>query len=126
MLLLLELSGQTYMKHNMRKMDMVAERIVTSMEELQGYTEEQKVCMIGTMEAGNYPELYPELRESLHWVTPYYRTVWETFDGCQNGWKAYMTQYMGKKYSTCTWNEYQNLISSDEYSKMNDFRKKTV
>lgn len=121
MLLLLELSGQTYMKHNMRKMQHVAGTIVDRIEELVDQSGSYKLCIVGNMEEGNYPEQYPKLRESLHWVTASYKTVWDTLGGWQNCWISYMNQYMGKGFLICSNEDYQTVLASSKLAQMQNF-----
>lgn len=118
MLLYLELGGQSYMQHNMLKTYNVAMQIEKRVEQ---YTENGRICIIGNMEDGNYPECYPELAESQHWVTASYKTIWTDFNGCQNCWLRFMEQYLGKTYSMCSLAEYYDIISTPEYQSMEMF-----
>lgn len=61
MLTVLKLGGQPYLKHNMLKTNYVAEQMLNDIREYDGDT----ICIIGCMEDGNYPEVYPELREPI-------------------------------------------------------------
>lgn len=69
MLLILELSGQTYMKHHMNKTRAVASMMVNEIEEAVDQSSNYKICIIGTMESGHYPEVYESLRYSIQWTS---------------------------------------------------------
>lgn len=119
MLLQLELGGQSYMKYNMLKTYHVAGQIE---ERANGYGKAAaKLCVIGSMESGNYPDNYSELAESQHWVSAGYKTIWSDYDGCQHCWHEFMKQYLGKAYDMCSKEEYIDITQSPEYSAMGIF-----
>lgn len=121
MLLQLELEGQVYTKHNMMKTYHVASRIE---ETVNTYGENAKyLCIIGNMESGNYPENYPELADSQHWVTAGHKTIWADFNGCQSCWHEFMKQYLGKSYTMCSKEQYDAIIETPEYLAMGIFPK---
>ena len=119
MLLWLELGGQTYMKYNMLKTYNVSRKIEEKMD-LFGKNAE-KLCIVGNMESGNYPEIYPELAESQHWVTAGYKLIWQDFNGCQTCWCEFMKQYLGKTYDMCSKDQYDEIITTPEYTAMGIF-----
>lgn len=121
MLLLLELSGQAYMKHHKNKIETVAYMVMDEIEEQVDHSERYKLCFIGNMEDGNYPEVYEDLRSSVHWTIAYYKTVWETVDGTQNCWTKYLSHYLGKKYQMCSQAEYDVITKSKGYTNMQNF-----
>ena len=90
------------MIYNANKMKVVADEMVTKIENVVDNSSGYKVCIIGTMENGNYPDAYMEIRESIRWTTPYYRIVWESYDGTQNCWKNYILNNAGKNYEMCS------------------------
>lgn len=118
MLLGLELGGQSYMQYNLLKTYNVAGQIERSVDQ---YTQTGKICIIGNMEDGNYPDCYPKLAESQHWLTASYKTIWSDFNGCQNCWLRFMEQYLGRTYGMCSMDEYHNIISTPEYLSMGIF-----
>lgn len=118
MLLHLELDGQSYMKHNMLKTYHVASQIS---EKLAQYDDFDKICIIGNMEGGNYPELYPKLAQSQHWVSAGYKTIWTTYDGCQSCWVNFIKQYLGVEYIACSIDDYRAIKETAEYSAMKTF-----
>lgn len=121
MLLMLELSSQTYMKHHMNKTETVALMMMNEIEEVTDNNCSYKICVVGTMEDGNYPEIYEALRSSVQWTTAYHKTIWTTFDGTQSCWANYMSHYLGKTYSICSYEEYNKVLQSAEYSSMQNF-----
>lgn len=121
MLLTLELSGQSYMKHYMAKTDFVAHQMINSIEEKVDNSSQYELCIVGNMEDGNFPEQYPELYESLHWLTPSYRTVWSDFNATQGCWMSYFKQFTGKTYSSCDYEDYQKIAESGILDKMDNF-----
>lgn len=121
MLLNLELAGQSYMKHYMQKTDFVAYQMVNAIEAKVDNSSQYQLCIIGNMEEGNFPEQYPELYESLHWLTPSYRTIWSDFNATQGCWMSYFKQFIGKDYNSCDYGEYQKIIESGVLNKMGNF-----
>lgn len=121
MLLTMELMGQSYMQHNMYKTNFVASQIIAGIEEAVDESTQYKLCIIGNMENGNYPEQYPQLKESLHWLSPYYKTIWPTYSGTQNGWNSYFKQFCGKSYNICSWDEYQTIVQTGLPAQMSNF-----
>lgn len=118
MLLCLELGGQSYMQYNLLKTYNVAGQIERSVDQ---YTQTGKICIIGNMEDGNYPDCYPGLAESQHWLTAGYKAIWTDFYGCQNCWLRFMEQYLGRTYGMCSLDEYHTIISTPEYLSMGTF-----
>lgn len=119
MLLQLELGGQAYIKHNMLKTYHVASQI----EERAGRygSAEKRLCIIGDMERGNYPENYPELAKSQQWVTAGHRIIWSDFNGSQSCWHEFIKQYLGKDYTMCTKVQYDAILETPEYLAMSFF-----
>lgn len=118
MLLTMESQGQVYQKHNMEKTYYVACQMVDEIEKIGG---EHKICIVGEMENGNYPELYPELQESLKWLTASKGTIWKNYAGAQNGWNMFMKQYIGKSYSICKSTKYDDIKTTTEFQGMTNF-----
>ena len=121
MLLMLELSSQTYMKHHLNKTETVALSMMNEIETVTDNSRSHKICVIGTMEDGNYPEIYEALRSSVQWTTAYHKTIWTTFDGTQSCWVNYISHYLGQTYSMCSYEEYNKILQSAEYSSMQNF-----
>lgn len=119
MLLQLELGGQTYMKHNMLKTYNVAHQMEARANQY-GY-KAKNLLVIGNMESGNYPETYLELAKSQQWVTASHRTIWEDYNGTQEGWHHFIYQYMGKYYGICSRDQYNDIIETSEYLDMKTF-----
>lgn len=117
----LVLDGQTYMKHCMDKTQYVAYEISHAIMENISYGSETQVCIIGKMEDGNFPELYPELRESVHWTTPSYGTIWNNFDAWQKGWTRYMKQFLGIQYQIVSIEDIDKIVASEKYGEMTIF-----
>ena len=95
--------------------------IVDEIEELVDNSSNYRICFVGTMENGNFPEIYPELSYSVQWTTASYKTVWNSFGGRQNCWIKYMAHYLGKRYNSCSQSDYDRIIQSEEYSTMQNF-----
>lgn len=66
-------------------------------------------------------ENYPELAESQHWVTAGYKMIWQDFNGCQTCWCEFMKQYLGKTYDMCSKDQYDEIITTPEYTAMEIF-----
>lgn len=121
MLVILELSGQAYIKHHMNKTGAVAAMMVNEIEEVVDNSANYRLCIIGMMENGNYPEIYDGLRYSTHWTSANHKTIWRDFNGAQQGWVHYISHYLGKEYSVCSGEEYQRILQSKEYAEMVNF-----
>lgn len=121
MLLVLELSGQAYMKHHMDKTQAVALMMMSEIEEVVEQSANYRICIVGTMENGNYPEIYEPLRNGIRWTTAYHKTMWTSFSGSQNGWSSYLSHYLGKQYRICSQADYDRVLASAEYAQMQNF-----
>jgi hypothetical protein len=119
MLLVMELQGQIYQKKYMDKTYAVAQNIIFEINKFDC----NKLCIIGTMENGNYPEQYPELKESLHWLTASYGTIWTDYNGTQGCWQHFISNYGGADYCVCSIDEYKNIVETQEYKDMTTFPK---
>ncbi|MCM1561881.1 MAG: hypothetical protein NC123_20480, partial [Butyrivibrio sp.] len=119
MLLWLELGGQTYIKYNMLKTYNVARQIEERTVPYEKTT--TKLCIVGNMESGNYPEGYPKLSDSQHWLSASHKIIWQDYNGCQNCWQAFMKQYLGKTYEMCTREQYDHIAATPEYLAMGIF-----
>ena len=102
-------------------MDYLAKSITYDIEKQVDNSNEYVICFVGQVEKGNYPEVYPELLDSLHWVTASYGTVWDDFLGTQECWKAYIKQYTGKQYKRCSEEDYEEIIKSEFFHNMNNY-----
>ena len=121
MLLMLELSGQVYMKHHMNKTQALACMIVDEIEELVDNSSEYQVCFVGNMEDGNFPEVYPDLSYSTQWTTASYKTIWNSYVGQQCCWIAYLSHYLGKNYNICPQADFESIRNTEEYATMQNF-----
>ena len=115
------LSVQTYQKYRMNKMDYLAKNIVDTIEDKIDYSDNYKLCFIGEAEKGNYPELYPELLEKLHWTTASYGTVWSGYMGTHSTWIQYIQQYTGRIYEKCLEEDYNEIRESNFIKDMDNY-----
>ncbi len=109
MLLVLELAGQTYIKHYMKKTNMVASLMVKEIEDVVDNSDEYRLCIAGIMESGNFPDLYPQIQRSIHWTSAYQKTIWVDYSGAQRCWCGWLADYCGKFYSMCGIDVYEQL-----------------
>lgn len=112
------ISMQSYAKTCKNKYDYLVKEIAHTIS-LNG--KEHALCFVGKVENGNYPELYPELKESLHWTTASCGMIWDTFSGRQSCWRQYLKQYTGRQYDGCNSKEYDDIINSAEFKTMNNY-----
>lgn len=115
------LSMQTYHKTCMNRMDFLAKEIAMDIEDMVDDSGKYTLCFAGKVEDGNYPELYPQLRECVQWTTASYGIVWDTFGGTQKCWIRYMKQYTGKEYEDCGIQEYEMVTQSEFFKEMNNY-----
>lgn len=114
------LDGQSYMKYMMNKTDNVANEIVSKITDISGWNT-KKVCIAGCMEDGNYPNDYPELKSSVMWLPQSYGTFWPGYDPVQFGYRQYIRDHIGIKYSTAEENLYKSIKNTDEFKQMSSF-----
>lgn len=111
------LDGQSYMKYMMNKTDTVANEIVSKITDISGWNT-KKVCMAGCVEDGNYPNDYPELKSSVEWLPQSRGTLWTGYDPIQNGYRQYIRDHGGIKYSTAEECVYESIKNTDEFKQM--------
>lgn len=106
---------QVYQKTCLRKMHYVASNIAEELEKYLYDGKKYEVCVIGSMESGNYPELYPELAEMVQWTTASYGTVWNDYSGRQACWREYIKGYLGINFDSCNLEKYNEILSENQY-----------
>lgn len=122
MLAELGLDAQTYLGHCMNKTAHVAEEMTARVDAVSDKKfSDNRICIIGKMENGNYPELFPELKESVHWTTAVYGTIWDGYSAAQPCWSGYIRDDMGAKYVSCSAEEYSDILKTEEYQEMQNF-----
>ena len=105
----LNLVGQTYLEYSNTKAENVAEEIAAAIEEAVDSSKEYKLCIVGTMEGGNYGDDLAELKENLKWTTYSYGTVWSDYNGSQGCWMQLLKNSSGRNYRSCSNEEYASL-----------------
>lgn len=103
------LAGQTYLEYSNKKAENVAEEIATSVEAVVDSSKEYKLCIVGTMEGGNYGDDLAELKENLKWTTYSYGAVWPDYNGSQGCWGEILKRTSGRSYRSCSNEEYALL-----------------
>lgn len=102
---------QTCMEINLRKTCSVAEEICYDVDNIPGY-DEYSIVIGGNVDLGN-EELYDVVRGTV----AEYGAVWDT-DGRNKCWAGIFDQYFSKSYNFCNYDEYLNIIESEEYLNM--------
>lgn len=119
------LTMQTYHRLCMNKMDYLSKEIATSIERVADNTSDYTLCFWGNIENGNYPEVYPELKERIKWSTASNGTIWPWYNwnplSAPNCWIGYIKNYVGKEYRLCESEDYKNIIDSNILDSMNNF-----
>ena len=122
MLAELGLDAQTYLGYCMDKTAHVAEEMTARIDAVSDKKfSDNRICIIGKMENGNYPEPFPELKESVHWTTAVYGTIWDDYIAVQSCWSGYIRDDMGAKYVSCSAEEYNDILKTEEYQEMQNF-----
>lgn len=103
------LAGQTYLEYSNKKAENVAEEIATSVEAVVDSSKEYKLCIVGTIEGGNYGDDLAELKENLKWTTYSYGAVWPDYNGSQGCWGEILKRTSGRSYRSCSNEEYALL-----------------
>ena len=115
---------QMYQKASLQKMNYVAQNMAREIESYIYEEGEYQVCIIGRMEEGNYPEIYPILADEIKWTTASYKMVWNDFRATQECWRLYIEQYFGVSYRICEYEKYNEIIETNEYKNRDIFPSK--
>lgn len=109
---------QSYMLANMERMSAVGDMLSQDIDKYVEKNSDLQVCVLGTIEYGNYPDDNEAIRARMHWTTAYYRTVWENVSAQQSIWKKYMKDYYGIKYEAVDTSTAQTIYDSEEFGQM--------
>jgi hypothetical protein len=109
---------QSYMLANMERISAVGDMLSQDIDKYVEKNSDLQVCVLGTIEYGNYPDDNEDIRARMHWTTAYYRTVWENVSAQQSIWKKYMKDYYGIKYEAVDTNAAQTIYDSEEFGQM--------
>lgn len=108
---------QTYQRVALKRMNYVAQNIARQVEKYIYLEEKYSICIVGNINTGNYPEIYNELAEVVSWTTASYGMVWEDYNGSQNCWRNFISQYCGVQYISCSEEDYYEIIETEEFEK---------
>ena len=120
-LFILVLSAQTYHKISMNRMDHISKSILNRIDGVVDDSDSYEICIIGQAKNGNFPEQYPELLDSLHWLTASYGTTWGNYFADLECYRNYFQQYCGRLYHRCPIETYYEIVESDFYHEMGVF-----
>jgi|GEM_PF-3398031 len=109
---------QSYMLANMERMSAVGDILSQDIDKYIVKNSDLQVCVLGTIEYGNYPDDNEAIRARMQWTTAYYRTVWENVSAQQSIWKKYMKDYYGIKYEAVDTSTAQTIYDSEEFGQM--------
>ncbi|WP_196808820.1 glucosyltransferase domain-containing protein [Butyrivibrio sp. FC2001] len=84
----------------------------------------KRVCILGMMEKGNFPDDKEELREKLQWTIAYYRTFWESRKHTQKLWNKFLENYIGINYKKCEIDKVEEIFESDKFKAMPNYPEK--
>ncbi|MCR5100672.1 MAG: glucosyltransferase domain-containing protein [Butyrivibrio sp.] len=117
--------AESYLKASYNKTYTVASKISSEIDEVIGSSETDSkkikvptVCIIGNMEAGNYPELKKNLLSSISWTVPSYGCIWDDVNGAQATWIFTFKEFLGIKYKRCDIDTYQVLAVNEQVQNM--------
>ncbi len=119
--IMLNLAGQTYLEYSNTKAGNVAKEIATVVEDVVDSSGEYKLCIVGTMEGGNYKDELTELRDNLNWTTYSYGAVWSDYNGAQRCWTELLRRTSGRSYHSCSNEEYTSLKENGALDDMTVF-----
>ena len=111
-------SAFTYLKYRSNKQQFLSYCIAEQVSEQYGYDKDERVCIIGKPEDGNYPERYPTLLSSIKWTTASYGLTWDDYSGLQSCWQEYMKHYLSFEYNTVSEDECNIIKESNDYKEM--------
>lgn len=112
----LALDAEQFLGYERSKTDHVLEEISSRVDVLAKCDlSEQKVCIIGDHEDGNYPNAFPELRESVQWTTAMYGNFWEGYTSHFHGMSGYFRDYFGVDYKLVETEQALKIREMQEY-----------
>lgn len=96
----------------------LANRLVSDMEEVDGYTPGMKVMFCGT----ENPELYPRIHNQIYDYTSAHSAdsgmVWADLSCAQMEWTGIMHQFIGISYQQTTVEDFKYIIPTEQYQNM--------
>lgn len=114
---------QNCMEMDLHRTYSLAERIVERVEALPEYETGITLLIGGRAENGNYPRPYEEMYYVVRGTAAAYGYMWDSLNGQQNCWIAFLGQYLGVQYSVCSNDMALEIMSSQEYKEMPYFPK---
>lgn len=114
----LNLVGQAYLEYSTMKAKNVAREMASAIEETVDNSEDYKLCIVGTMEGGNYEDELAELKENLQWTTFSYGAVWSDYNGAQGCWIELLKRTSGRVYHSCSNDEFTALKTNGTLENM--------
>lgn len=114
---------QNCMEMDLHRTYSLAERIVERVEALPEYETGITLLIGGRAENGNYPRPYEEMYYVTQGTAAVYGYMWDSLNGQQNCWIAFLGQYLGVQYSVCSNDMALEIMSSQEYKDMPYFPK---
>ena len=100
-----------------------ATKIVSDIYESGIYEKENKVLFIGTA-TGEYFENTNKVYNLASGLTPNTPLMWEEPDLCNRGWHNFIEYYLGQKLERATLEDYNNIITTNEYKNMDTYPNK--
>ena len=96
----------------------LANRLVSDMEEIDGYTPGMKIMICGT----ENPELYPRIHNQIYDATNYHSSssgmIWADLSCAQMEWTGIMRFYIGISYQQATIEDFKRIIPTEQYQNM--------
>lgn len=107
-----------YMQLNKNKADTVAGLMLDDITDLYGFKPEQKLLIAGSMEDGNFPQVFEWPYDSIKGTSASFGFMWDTYTGNECCWIEFLRQYHGMQYTACSTEEYEKVLEMEEYQKM--------
>lgn len=99
----------------------IAERIRTNIEDTEGYTSKTKVCFVGSIRSSqlkkdiDFENMY---NMSIGYISKWEYTWYGDYGREFRGWKDIYTKNLLLDFISCSKQEYNNIIESNEFKKM--------
>lgn len=118
--LLSEQATYLYLQQSRNQTLSIAERMLDSMDSLDGYKSDMPVLIAGTVSDSEYP-LNSPLREMSIGQISEWGMFWQDHYGMKSCWCALYKTYFGMDINYCSDEQYKVITASEEFKNMNIF-----
>lgn len=107
------------------QLEATAIRIIDRIEQQEGYKTWMEICFVGSIDNTKLLRDQKNMYEKSYKNKVGTNLFHKTFSGEQNGWKRFLSTYLGFTYYSCSKDDYKEIIESEEFKKMGIFPSKS-